>query len=75
MTQPGYQVLEHSCHEGNFFVANALKAEQRLGDPSARYFALGHRQQLADASLGPRRAVRRFQFALRPRLSLFAALS
>jgi hypothetical protein len=29
-TQPGYQVLEYSCHEGNFFVANALKAEQRF---------------------------------------------
>ena len=27
-TQPGYEVLEYSCHEGNFFVANALRAEQ-----------------------------------------------
>jgi hypothetical protein len=27
-TQPGYEVLEYSCHEGNFFVANALKAEK-----------------------------------------------
>jgi hypothetical protein len=27
-TQPGYQVLEYSCHEGNFFVANALNAEK-----------------------------------------------
>jgi hypothetical protein len=27
-TQPGYQVLEYSCHEGNFFVANALNAKK-----------------------------------------------
>jgi hypothetical protein len=27
-TQPGYEVLEYSCHEGNHFVANALKAER-----------------------------------------------
>lgn len=27
-TQPDYQILEYSCHEGNFFVANALRAEQ-----------------------------------------------
>jgi hypothetical protein len=26
-TQPDYQVLEYSCHEGNFFVENALRAE------------------------------------------------
>ena len=29
-TQPDYEVLEYSCHEGNFFVANALRAEQRF---------------------------------------------
>jgi hypothetical protein len=28
-TQPDYEILEYSCHEGNFFVANALRAEQR----------------------------------------------
>jgi hypothetical protein len=28
-TQPNYEILEYSCHEGNFFVANALRAEQR----------------------------------------------
>jgi len=28
-TQPDYEVLEYSCHEGNFFVANALRAEKR----------------------------------------------
>ena len=27
-TQPGYEVLEYSCHEGNFFIASALRAEQ-----------------------------------------------
>ncbi len=27
-TQPDYDVLEYSCHEGNFFVANALRGEQ-----------------------------------------------
>ncbi len=27
-TQPGYEILEYSCHEGNFFVANALRAEK-----------------------------------------------
>ncbi|MGD8325028.1 MAG: hypothetical protein PVF50_11745 [Gammaproteobacteria bacterium] len=27
-TQPDYEVLEYSCHEGNFFVANALRAER-----------------------------------------------
>jgi hypothetical protein len=26
-TQPDYEILEYSCHEGNFFVANALRAE------------------------------------------------
>ncbi|HEY5666867.1 MAG TPA: hypothetical protein VIV64_09115 [Gammaproteobacteria bacterium] len=27
-TQPGYDILEYSCHEGNYFVANALRAEK-----------------------------------------------
>ena len=27
-TQPDYEVLEYSCHEGNYFVANALRGEQ-----------------------------------------------
>ena len=27
-TQPNYEVYEYSCHEGNFFVASALRAEQ-----------------------------------------------
>jgi hypothetical protein len=28
-TQPGYEILEYSCHEGNFFIANALRAEKQ----------------------------------------------
>ena len=28
-TQPGYEVLEYSCHEGNFFIRTALRAEQQ----------------------------------------------
>jgi hypothetical protein len=39
-TQPDYEVLEYSCHEGNFFVANALKAEkeyqQRVAEAKAK---------------------------------------
>ena len=31
-TQPGYEILEYSCHEGNFFVANALRAEKVYQD-------------------------------------------
>jgi hypothetical protein len=31
-TQPGYDVLEYSCHEGNFFVANGLRAEKVYQD-------------------------------------------
>jgi len=31
-TQPDYEVLEYSCHEGNFFVANALRAEKVYQD-------------------------------------------
>lgn len=28
-TQPDYEILEYACHEGNYFVSNALKAEQQ----------------------------------------------
>jgi hypothetical protein len=28
-TQPGYEVLEYSCHEGNTFLRTALRAEQQ----------------------------------------------
>jgi hypothetical protein len=39
-TQPGYEVLEYSCHEGNTFIRTALRAEQqyqqRVADASAK---------------------------------------
>ena len=31
-TQPGYKILEYSCHEGNYFVANGLRAEKVYQD-------------------------------------------
>jgi hypothetical protein len=40
-TQPGYEVLEYSCHEGNFFVANALRAEKVYQDSVAAAVANG----------------------------------
>ena len=40
-TQPGYDVLEYSCHEGNFFVANALRAEKRYQEQVAEAIANG----------------------------------
>ena len=40
-TQPDYEVLEYSCHEGNFFVANALRAEKRYQDRVAEARAKG----------------------------------
>jgi hypothetical protein len=40
-TQPDYEVLEYSCHEGNFFVANALRAEQRYQERAAEAQARG----------------------------------
>jgi len=40
-TQPGYEVLEYSCHEGNFFVANALRAETRYQASVAEAVANG----------------------------------
>jgi len=39
-TQPGYEVLEYSCHEGNNFIRTALRAEQqyqqRVADAQAK---------------------------------------
>jgi hypothetical protein len=40
-TQPDYEVLEYSCHEGNFFVANALRAEKRYQESVAAAVANG----------------------------------
>lgn len=40
-TQPGYEVLEYSCHEGNFFVANALRAEKVYQESVAEALARG----------------------------------
>lgn len=40
-TQPDYEVLEYSCHEGNFFIANALRAEQRFQESVAAAIANG----------------------------------
>lgn len=40
-TQPDYEILEYSCHEGNFFVANALRAEKRYQESVAEALAAG----------------------------------
>jgi hypothetical protein len=40
-TQPDYEILEYSCHEGNFFVANALRAEKNYQDSVAAAMANG----------------------------------
>ena len=40
-TQPGYSILEYSCHEGNFFVASALRAETRYQERVAEAAANG----------------------------------
>jgi len=40
-TQPDYEILEYSCHEGNFFVANALRAELRYHESVVAAIAAG----------------------------------
>jgi len=40
-TQPDYEILEYSCHEGNFFVANALRAEKRYQEAVVEAMANG----------------------------------
>jgi hypothetical protein len=40
-TQPGYEILEYSCHEGNFFIANALRAEKRYQEDVREAVASG----------------------------------
>jgi hypothetical protein len=40
-TQPDYEILEYSCHEGNYFVANALRAEMVYQESVAEAIANG----------------------------------
>ena len=40
-TQPDYEILEYSCHEGNYFVASALRAEKRYQESVAEAIANG----------------------------------
>ncbi len=40
-TQPGYEVLEYSCHEGNNFIGTALRAEQQYQQRVAEARAKG----------------------------------
>jgi hypothetical protein len=40
-TQPDYEILEYSCHEGNFFMANALRAEHQFQQSVAEAIAKG----------------------------------
>ena len=40
-TQPGYEVLEYNCHEGNFFIRTALRAEQQYQQSVAAARAAG----------------------------------
>ena len=49
-TQPDYEILEYSCHEGNFFVANALRAEKVYQDAVAEAIANG--DPIPERSLG-----------------------
>ena len=39
--QPDYEVLEYSCHEGNFFIASALRAEREYQQRVAEARASG----------------------------------
>jgi hypothetical protein len=40
-TQPGYEVLEYSCHEGNTFIRTALRAEKQYQERVAAARAKG----------------------------------
>jgi hypothetical protein len=46
-TQPGYEVLEYSCHEGNNFIRTALRAEQQYQQRVAEARAKGEPYQSA----------------------------
>jgi hypothetical protein len=51
-TQPDYEILEYSCHEGNFFVANALRAEKQYQEKVAEAQAKGEPIPERDVSDG-----------------------
>jgi hypothetical protein len=51
-TQPDYEILEYSCHEGNFFVANALRAEKLYQQSVAEAQARGEPIPARDTSNG-----------------------
>jgi hypothetical protein len=51
-TQPDYEILEYSCHEGNFFVANALRAEKQYQERVAAARAKGEPIPERDVSDG-----------------------
>jgi len=53
-TQPGYEVLEYSCHEGNNFIRTALRAEQQYQERVAEARANG--QPIPERSSGGRSA-------------------
>lgn len=53
-TQPDYEILEYSCHEGNFFVANALRAEKQYQQRVAEARASGEpvpEREISDGGL------------------------
>jgi hypothetical protein len=51
-TQPDYEVLEYSCHEGNYFVANALRAEREYQRRVAQARAAGQPMPSRDLPSG-----------------------
>lgn len=56
-TQPGYEVLEYSCHEGNIFVGRALRAEQLYQQRVAEARAKGEPVPERSASDGGGRSI------------------
>jgi hypothetical protein len=56
-TQPGYEILEYSCHEGNFFVANGLRAEKVYQERVREAIAAGEPVPARDAGGGRGRSI------------------